>query len=413
MAATSQIYLRDELVNRSNLTAKRNEQEIQDILRNINSSTVPQKINPTYQGFLITYANDSDVNFIFNTTNINLLKNKNLTAELAKETHKLRQFVITGVTEEIYSKSDTDIVQELDQNHNSKVLLLSRFDSLSYNKKYLFVTLDSKVARDQIIDKGNIDLFRSNLSVQPPRPKRRVANSYAHYPPPTNITRSAQGEHRALSSTSDWGNYYRNHQQGPNSNHTGRNHTYQNHPSHFKAYSETNEIDIKVIIEATSKVCEVLSYGVENPKAYISLVNQSLTHRYRGFSHIFIPPSAIKDSRDLYLTKLSANPSLAQTSSTLSVASTITCLSSATSTPPAPTITTSTNTTPISSTIPTTPEATIPSTTIPLTSSANTQSTATSLATHSITGSTPPDSNHTQYPIISNHTQSPAQNPQE
>ena len=53
MAAKFQIYLRDELVNRSNYTAQRKVQEIQDILRNIDpSSTLPQKINPTNQGFM-------------------------------------------------------------------------------------------------------------------------------------------------------------------------------------------------------------------------------------------------------------------------------------------------------------------------------------------------------------------------
>ena len=144
MAAKFQIFLRDELVNTSNHTAKRNEQEIQDILRNIDSSPLPQRINPTYQGFMITYANDPDVNFIFNPTNINLLKNKNLTPELARETHNSRQIVISGLTGDFYSKPDTDIVQEIDQNLNSKVLLISRFDSLCYNKKNFFVTLDSR-----------------------------------------------------------------------------------------------------------------------------------------------------------------------------------------------------------------------------------------------------------------------------
>ena len=92
MAAKFQIYLRDDLVNRSNYTAKRKVQEIQPILRNIDhSSTLPQKIHPTNQGFMVTYTNDSDVNFIFNPTNISLLKNQNLISEHARETHNLRQ----------------------------------------------------------------------------------------------------------------------------------------------------------------------------------------------------------------------------------------------------------------------------------------------------------------------------------
>ena len=436
MAFEYQIYLRDELAVSTNSPTKRKVQEIRDILSNIDSSpSAPNRINPSYQGFFVTYQNDKDLNFIFESATVNLLKNNNLISELARKTHLLRQVVISGVTNEIFSKSDNEILQELNQHNNSKVLLLSRFESPYYSKRYLFATLDSKVARDQIIDIGHIDLFQSKLSVHPPHTRQRAVNSVSHnpsrtyitpsaqrqdqalssssYPSRTYITPSAQHQGQALSSTSYWGSSNKNHTQGSQSIHPGRN-----HPSDFEVASETNDIDFKVIIEATSKICEVLSYGVENPKAYISLVNQSLAHRYRGFSHIFIPPSAIKDSRALYLTKSSVNPSpepqtQSQTSSTLSAATITTSLSSTTSTPPATTISTTTINTPISSTISTPPTTTIPPISIPPTSPVNTQSTATSLVTQSITGSSPSDSNHFQNPINSNHIQSPTQNPQE
>ena len=414
MAFEYQIYLRDELAVSTNSPTKRKVQEIRDILSNIDSSpSAPNRINPSYQGFFVTYQNDKDLNFIFESATVNLLKNNNLISELARKTHLLRQVVISGVTNEIFSKSDNEILQELNQHNNSKVLLLSRFESPYYSKRYLFATLDSKVARDQIIDIGHIDLFQSKLSVHPPHTRQRAVNSVSHNPSRTYITPSAQRQGQALSSTSYWGSSDKSHTQGSQSIHPGRN-----HPSDFEVASETNDIDFKVIIEATSKICEVLSYGVENPKAYISLVNQSLAHRYRGFSHIFIPPSAIKDSRALYLTKSSVNPSpepqtQSQTSSTLSAATITTSLSSTTSTPPATTISTTTINTPISSTISTPPTTTIPPISIPPTSPVNTQSTATSLVTQSITGSSPSDSNHFQNPINSNHIQSPTQNPQE
>ena len=402
MALEYQIYLRDELAVSTNSPTKRKVQEIRDILSNIDSSpSAPNRINPSYQGFFVTYQNDKDLNFIFESATVNLLKNNNLISELARKTHLLRQVVISGVTNEIFSKSDNEILQELNQHNNSKVLLLSRFESPQYSKRYLFATLDSKVARDQIIDIGHIDLFQTKLSVHPPHTRQRAVNSVSHNHSRTYITPSAQRQGQALSSTSYWGSSDKNHTQGSQSIHPGRN-----HPSDFEVASETNDIDFKVIIEATSKICEVLSYGVENPKAYISLVNQSLAHRYRGFSHIFIPPSAIKDSRALYLTKSSVNPSpepqtQSQTSSTLSAATITTSLTSTTSTPPATTITTTTNTTPISSTISTPPTTTIPPISIPPTSPVNTKSTATSLVTQSITGSSPSDSNHFQNPINS------------
>ena len=250
MALEFQIYLRDELAVRSNSPTKRKVQEIKDILNNIDtSSSAPQKINPTYQGFFVTYLNDHDLNFIFQSATANFLKNNNLKPELARKTHLLRQVVISEVTSEIFSKSDNEIIQELNQNNRSKVLLLSKFESLSYRKRYLFATLDSKVARDQLIDIGHIDLFQSKLSVHPPHTRQRVVNTVSHNHSRTSITPSAQREGQAFSLASTWDSRDHNRTQGSQSNHPERN-----HPFHSKVASEKNDIDFKIIIEATSKL---------------------------------------------------------------------------------------------------------------------------------------------------------------
>ena len=80
MAMMFQIYLRDKLVDQTP-SAKRTILDIRNILSNIvPSSTELQVINSTRQGFIVTYSNDSQVNFDFNPAIIEQLRANNLTA---------------------------------------------------------------------------------------------------------------------------------------------------------------------------------------------------------------------------------------------------------------------------------------------------------------------------------------------
>ena len=86
-----------------------------------------------------------------------------------------------------------------------------------------------------------------------------------------------------------------------------------NRPQHFypSATHIPKDIDIKLQVELSSKICEVLSYGMENPVAYVSLMNQLFSKQ--GLTPINISDSDLQLSRQLYLQKTTLNPASSQT----------------------------------------------------------------------------------------------------
>ena len=70
-----------------------------------------------------------------------------------------------------------------------------------------------------------------------------------------------------------------------------------------------SDFDIKAFIEATSKISETISYGMANPKAYLSIVNEALNKQ--GVPTVYVSPKNLSDSRQLYLNK-SAKPPTSQ-----------------------------------------------------------------------------------------------------
>ena len=86
MAEEFQVYLRDSLVTNNITLAKRKFSDIDAILTKITPEIVFKRINPTNQGFIVTYNNDIDINFIFDTVRIGKLSDNSLVAELASDT---------------------------------------------------------------------------------------------------------------------------------------------------------------------------------------------------------------------------------------------------------------------------------------------------------------------------------------
>lgn len=357
MASEFQIYLRDELVNTNNNVVKRQISEIQDILNDITPNTTITKTNPTNQGFIVSYNNDSDINFIFNSNNIRTLKDKHLSAELSSTTQAHRQVVISGLSNDIHSKSLTEIQIEIQQKNSINILLLSKYESQFNHKRYLFITLDSKVVKDQTIEKGTINIFEKHFSVHKSHSKPRATTSRPHLAPLSQGTPGAQqqahtrAQWQGQSLYPNFGTHSSQHQgqtrsqwQGqvlpPNPNWSCQRNSYNlispvntstspppwsasghqqsqgpptrpsstwTQPTQFSATSESSDFDIKLLVEARSKICEVLSYGMENPEAYVNLMNHSFSQQ--GLPSINIPASALADARELFLLKTTTDPS--------------------------------------------------------------------------------------------------------
>ena len=431
MAVEFQIYLHDVQTASDNNNTRRSIQEIKDILIDVDpSSIVPQWIKTTPNGYIASYSNDSHINFIFNQDNIEKFVNNQLKVELSSETNLRRQVVITGVTPEIYSKPPTDIIQELQRVNQIAILKLSVYESRLNNKRYIFATVSTKESKEQIVNKGTIKLYESNFTVLSTRPKQRSTTSGSNHPTRTPATSSAPRSGQASTPTNNWGvqhqyfngatntNYpppiwsspSNTPPQGPQTNSLNRYNQY-----HYRSSQGLSAFDVKFIAETHSRVCETLSYGLENPTAYVSLINQSLAHQ--GFPEIYIAESALNDCRELYFTKLQGKypTSLSQTSpnqqTTTSSITTSSSVTPTTSQTPTTTQTTSqtqltipspassgTNT--VSTNLTNSISTPIPSANLPIP-----QTSISSNFSHPTTSSTPPLSHPNTHPVTTTLSQ--------
>ena len=189
---------------------------------------------------------------------------------LASETQVNRQCVITGLTNDIFSKTNAEIISDININSHINVVLFSKHESPHNNIKYFFITLDSKIQKDQTIEKGTVDIFQSNFTVLETHRSKKTTYNRPRSPPLTFGSQRTQ-------------------QQGPIYNRGGQSYSHNlsvpvdtsNPPPNFwkplalirtqqiksSATPIPNDIDFKLLVELTSKVCEVLSYGRENPEA--------------------------------------------------------------------------------------------------------------------------------------------------
>ena len=83
-------------------------------------------------------------------------------------------------------------------------------------------------------------------------------------------------------------------------------------PTNISAPGDSRNSINTFFIEATSKVCEAISNGLENPITYLSLVN--LSFKKKGIPIIELPNSVLADSRKLYEQKNIVNPLTPNTS---------------------------------------------------------------------------------------------------
>ena len=204
MAVEFQIYLHDVQTVSENNNTRRSIHEIKDILTDADpSSTVPQWIKTTPNGYIASYSNDSQINFIYNPDSIEKFDNNQLKAEFSSETNLLRQVVITGVTPEIYSKQPDDITQELQRVNQIDILRLSVYLSPHNSKRYIFATVSNKESKEQLVNKGTVNLYEINLTVVSTHRKQRSSTSGSNHPNPTSATSSAPRSGQASTPTNN------------------------------------------------------------------------------------------------------------------------------------------------------------------------------------------------------------------
>ena len=312
MASDYQIFLRDEQVLGPNAPSKRTIPDIQAIIESIIPTDIKiQRINPAGGGYFISHDNDLELNYIFKPEIINKLKDKQLKTDLAHRIHDLRKIVIPDIPADIYAKTEVDLIAEINYENAINTLTLTKFDSVDKNKKYFFITLDSIVARNLVLNSGKIKLFNIQFSAYKPITKSKNTQSGNLLPQQSHFTASARNRGSALASYSGWGGPHRQNQQPPINTSTPppgyqtlrqgpqtAQRRLQTPPSIHQGPSESDLLFNALVI---NEICKTLSCGIENPETYVALQNKALTQR--GLPPFVISSNDLLESKNLYYTK--------------------------------------------------------------------------------------------------------------
>ena len=139
------------------------------IIRVVSSIVPPNSTPLNYkrvdQGYSLSFVNDKDINHFYSPANLNKLKEYNLSPTLSPNSKNNREIYIPGITKFIYYLPKDKLIAEIKQKNNIDCLFISFFTSPG-GTRYLVITADSRVSRDNIIKK-TVTLFDTEYKPQP------------------------------------------------------------------------------------------------------------------------------------------------------------------------------------------------------------------------------------------------------
>ena len=327
-----------------------------EVILNLLKIITPPNINPishrivnvrNKECIFVNYSSEKDINFIFNPENISKLKAANIKVELTKDCQEKREVFIGEVPEDIATKPAADIITELQDKNNIKILYLNKLSYVhksNYNYiRYLIIAFETNESRKIFTTKNkSVKLFNIILPAEARRPRDIKNKKPTFQPSNTQVqikdNQSAQHLGRALASTSDWATntshnstagYY--HQQKPHGyttfqlkqNNRYRQSQQQSPPATYhppppqasynqhlgthpipstSAQSPPNHSSSDSnLLEVTNIACKTLSQGLENPEVYVYILNNTLCNM--GHPSVTIPNSVYDISRDIYYSK--------------------------------------------------------------------------------------------------------------
>ena len=313
------IYLLDTLENDNN-RQKRTLTEIESLLNSLSPPDIkPHSSTRTAQGYIFNYENDKDINCFFHNDITNKLTENNLSADLGKKTQSLRVIFVPGISDDSYDKDNSDIIENIENLNNIKIIKLDKFNISASDTNYLKISLDSIEACTDIITRGKLFLFNEQLTAKamhsrkPQQPHPPIINSAR------NINRHHLTEGNALPYTSNWagqrttayvGNQHARHApphppQGNPRMHPPWLNQPQNIPRPTAMFPLDTDSTIKYYTEATTRMCQALSNGMENPLTFIHQCNH--INMFNGLPIIHIPQWVINSSRHVFMHKMSMN----------------------------------------------------------------------------------------------------------
>ena len=307
----AEVYIRDDILPKDydGKSPRRTNNEIQGIISGI-IPRPPKSSKQTKLGYRVFYENDSDINHFFKPDILKKLKESQLTPQLSYSSQEQRELYIIDIPTEIYKKADSSILVEIEHSNNITILILEKFTSNKTDKKYLKLTLDSKVARDNIINNGSISIFDAQLTALPRKSSKATTASGIDPPQPTlnpwQRISSAQQHGQALPSSSNWAGTRRKQQNTA----YGNNH----HPKPGLLPTPTGlslmqknacTTSIKLFMEATGVICEKLQSGLEDPEFFVFSFNEILNEQ--GYPTVTVPQDLIDASKIIFNEKNANN----------------------------------------------------------------------------------------------------------
>ena len=286
----------------------------------------PKSIKEQRLGFVIYYENDKDVNFIYRPEISQKLADKDFAARLVNNTEDLRAVYILRTTPAIYHKDHALLTAEIEQRNNIIIKQLETFPSNKNQKLYIKLTLESKEARDNLIEKGSIQAFhatlpaRAKISSSPqsgtsggrggagasaaPAPGYPYPRMTPGAAPPPATYRNPSGMHqgRALSSTSSWAGPRTQLSSTPNpASAQISSGLLPNPPGLVHLQQQNSEFDIKSFMVASIVLAETMTEGVEQPEALLSNFNGII--QSHGYPPIQVPQDILDSARIIYHNK--------------------------------------------------------------------------------------------------------------
>ena len=347
-----EIYFRDALLpnDYDGLAPRRSVDDMFNLLPEI-CPIPPKTIKPLKLGFLACYENDQDVNFIYNPDIIQKLRDKELLPRLAYNTAANREVYLLSPSSTIYNKLDAHLITEIEQRNNISLIQLVKFTSNSNQKRYIKLTLDSKIARDSLVAKGTADVFytslpakakiggsrqpgipgdrggrdataaappitaphqRSSTTQHPYAPGHQHHAAYAPAPAPGFYsTPSSMHQGRLLSASSSWA--------GPRTMPSTHSMP-MNAPGLLSAppglvahQHQYNEMEVKSFMAASITFAEILTEGRDQPEAILANFNAIL--QFNGYLPLNVPQELLESAKIIYQNKFQIdhifhNPSL-------------------------------------------------------------------------------------------------------
>ena len=141
---------------------------IQDIVTAI-ATRNPTQFTNTNKGIIAKFDADEDCNFIFAPGSIRKFQANQLYASLSPHTQNDRNIYITDPPNAIYARPVHEIRNELQINHRTDIIGLSKFISKRTQRNYIIITPINKEETKKIATLGKVYIFNHELPAQAKR----------------------------------------------------------------------------------------------------------------------------------------------------------------------------------------------------------------------------------------------------